>query len=350
MDMFKTAEVKYLKTRFSDIDVYVFPIRVEDLLSIQYVAARGQTSEEGAVQRILNKRRIHSIKEFVLAGNMFFNTFILNWTDSEFTPKIRKETMDIPLQGRRAQIIDGQHRLAGLQAAMNEKPEIGDKEVLATLSMQLKTKDAARIFLNINSEQKPVPKSLIYDLFGEAVDDKEHAINRARDIADFLNTEKDSPFWGRIKYPGGPRTLGALDLSIVVNALKGHLESDGVFHLYNLDEINLQQKVILNFFTVIRNAYDKEGLWENKNQNPFFKSSGFSGAIEYLAEVLLVQCQMKKSFTKQTFEELLNLQGALLITTNEIKKLDGKSSKKEIKNFFIDSQKRDLPDSGEYDF
>ena len=350
MTVVKTVEVPYLKSIFSDIEVFMFPIKVKDLLSIQYVAARGQTTEEGAVQRILNKRRIQSVKEFVLAGNMFFNTFILNWTDSEFEPKVRKDSIKLPLQGRRAQIIDGQHRLAGLQAAMNENADIGEKEVLATICMHLSTKNAARIFLNINSEQKPVPKSLIYDLFGEAVDDKEHSINRARDIADYLNKEKDSPYWGRVKYPGGPRTQGALDLSIIVNALKKHLESDGVFHRYNLDEINLQQKVVMNFFSAIKRTYDKVGLWENRSKNPFFKASGFNGAIEYLAEELLLQCQLKKSFKTSTFIDLLNLDEDNLIINQDLKKLDGKSARKEVKTFFIDIQKKVIPESSEYDF
>jgi DGQHR domain-containing protein len=350
MSVVKIVEVPYLKSKFSDIDVLVFPIKVEDLLSIQYVAARGQTTEEGAVQRILNKRRIQSVKEFVLAGNMFFNTFILNWTDAEFEPKVLKDSIKLPLQGRRAQIIDGQHRLAGLQAAMNEDAGIGEKEVLATLSMHLSTKDAARIFLNINSEQKPVPKSLIYDLFGEAVDDREHSINRARDIADYLNKEKDSPYWGRIKYPGGPRTQGALDLSIVVNALKKHLETDGVFHRYNLDEINLQQKVVMNYFSAIKKSYDKVGLWDNNNKNPFLKASGFNGAVEYLAEELLLQCQLKKSFMMSTFVSLLNLDEDNLLTSNELKKLDGKTASKEVKSFFIDIHKKVIPESFEYDF
>ena len=346
----KTVEVPYLKSTFSDLDVYMFSIKAADLLSIQYVTARGSSTEQEAAQRSWNRRRIQSIKDFVLQGNMFFNTFILNWTDSEFEPKILKDTIRLPLQGRRAQIIDGQHRLMGLQAAINDKEELGENEVLVTMCLHLGIKEAARIFLNINSEQKPAPKSLIYDLFGEAVDDKEHAINRSKDIADFLNNEKNSPFWGRIKYPGRPRGQGSLDLAIVINALKIHLEPDGVFHRYNLDEIEIQQKTILNFFQALENAYKKNGLWDNKTKNPFLKAAGFNGAIKYLVEELLLKCQVEKSFTISTFEKLLNLDEDNLLTAVEIKNLDGKSARKEVKKFFIDNQKGNIPESDEYEF
>lgn len=167
----RSEEYRYVTTHFYEHEIYTFPMRVGDLLQIQYVAPRGISTEQGAVQRILNKKRINQIKNFVLDGNTFVNTFILNWTDTENLPKIKKDSLNIPLQGRRAQILDGQHRVAGLQEAVNNKPEIADTEVLVSLCINLKTPDAAKIFLNINSEQKPVPKSLIYDLFGEAVDD-----------------------------------------------------------------------------------------------------------------------------------------------------------------------------------
>ena len=198
----RSEEYKYITTRFFEHDIYTFPMKVGDLLQIQYVAPRGVSTEQGAVQRILNKKRISQIKDFILAGNSFVNTFILNWTDTENLPKIKKETLNIPLQGRRAQILDGQHRVAGLQEAVNVKPEISETEVLVSLCIGLKTQDAAKIFLNINSEQKPVPKSLIYDLFGEAVDDREQAINRVTDIISFLNNNEESPYFQFVKYLG----------------------------------------------------------------------------------------------------------------------------------------------------
>ena len=238
----RSQDYKYVTTKFFENEIYTFPMKISDLLQINYVASRGKSTEQGAVQRILNKRRISLIKDFVLEGNTFVNTFILNWTDSDNLPKIKKETLNIPLQGRRAQILDGQHRIAGLQEAVNLKSDIGDKEVLVSLCIGLNTPGAAKIFLNINSEQKPAPKSLIYDLFGEAIDDKEHAIIRATDIISFLNTTEESPFYNSVKYPGAPRVTGLIDLAIMVNAMKPHLEKDGVFYRLKLSEIEIQKK------------------------------------------------------------------------------------------------------------
>src|SRR3990167_9313965 len=121
---------------------------------------------------------------------MFFNTFILNWTNAKVKPEFTDGSMTVPIVPSAAQIIDGQHRLAGLQEAIKENDKIGEQEILVTFCIELTTKEAALIFVNINSEQKPVPKSLIYDLFGEMEDDTNHAINRATDIAEDLRSEE----------------------------------------------------------------------------------------------------------------------------------------------------------------
>lgn len=346
----RSEDYKYVLTEFVGNKIYTFPMKIKDLLQINYVASRGQSTEQGAVQRILNKRRISLIKDFVLKGNTFINTFILNWTDSENLPKIKKDSLNIPLQGRRAQILDGQHRIAGLQEAVNVKSEIGEDVVLVSLCIGLNTSQAAKIFLNINSEQKPVPRSLIYDLFGETEDDREHAVIRSTDIIDFLNTDEESPFYKKVKYPGAPRISGSIDLGIMVNAMKPHLEKDGVFKRLNLREIEVQKKIILNFYSAIKEIYGKK--WENKSENPFIKGAGFNGAFEFLTETLIPKCQADKKFSISHIKSLMKIESDdYLLSTQDLKSLDGKTARKSVKSFFNDNYLKSIPSSSdEYEF
>ena len=66
---------------FGDIPAYTMNMKARDLIQIYYVAVRGQDEEAGAVQRVLNKRRIIDIKKYIQEGNTFFNSFIINWTE-----------------------------------------------------------------------------------------------------------------------------------------------------------------------------------------------------------------------------------------------------------------------------
>jgi DNA sulfur modification protein DndB len=347
----RSEEYKYVTTRFFENDIFTFSMKISDLLDITYVAARGKSTEQGAVQRILNKQRISLIRKFILDGNLFVNTFIINWTDSENLPKIKKETLNIPLQGRRAQILDGQHRVEGLREAIGIDPKIKEKEVLVSLAVGLSTKEAAKIFLNINSEQKPVPRSLIYDLFGEAVEDKEHAINRATDIIDFLNNDNSSPFFQKVKYPGGQKGNGLIDLAIIVNAIKPHLGVDGVFNRLQLNEIEVQQRIIINYYSAIRKAYQRvNNLWDKSAENPFIKGAGFNGSFEFLVETLIPKCQADKNFSMEYFEKIMRLETEYLIATSDIRNLDGKSARKSVKSFFNDCFAKDIPTTDEYKF
>lgn len=341
---------KSIKTVFGDIPVYTQSMKIKDVVDIFYVAVRGQDEEEGAIQRVLNKPRILSIKKYVLEGNSFYSTFILNWTNSEFTPTFTKNEFTIPIIHSAAQVIDGQHRLEGLKEAMQENEAIGKQEILVTMSLNLETKDAARIFVNINSEQKPVPKSLIYDLFGEIENDTEHSINRANDIAEELNSNTESPYYKYIKYPGQPRGVGFVDLSTVVSALKKHLEPDGIFASHKLTNLQYQKAVILNYFMALSFFYERENLWANRVINPFLTNAGFFGAIEHLIKNLLIKCADNKSFKVDDFKELLNLQKGELIQRTDLKNLEGRSQRKAISDYLQDSYLKELPSQDEYEF
>ncbi len=346
----KKIKTKSIKTKFADLTVYTQSMKIKDVVDIFYVAVRGKDEEEGAVQRVLNRQRIASIKKYVLEGNNFYSTFILNWTDNKLKPEFKNNEIIIPIVPFSAQAIDGQHRLVGLQEAIKENESIGEKEILVTLSINLKTKDAARIFININSEQKPVPKSLIYDLFGEIESNANHSINRATDIADELNTNIESPFYSCIKYPGQPKGVGLIDLSTVVSSLKKHLEPDGVFASHKLTNLQNQKAVILNYFGALKFYYDREDLWSNKNKNPFLTNAGFFGAIEHLIKNLLIKCAEKKSFKTEDFKTLLDLPKGELIQKIDLKNLEGKSQRKAIVEYLQENYLKSLPNQEEYEF
>ena len=339
-----------LNTKFSGIDVFTQSMKAKDVVFISYVAVRGKDNEEGAVQRLLNKGRIKDIKQFILEGNMFFNTFILNWTNDQFLPVFMKGNISVPLISSAAQVLDGQHRLAGLEAAIEESPEVGEKEILVTMAIGLKTEQAAQIFININSEQKPVPKSLIYDLFGEIVGDTEHTINRAKDIVTELHTNEESPYYNAIKYPGKARGIGVVDLSTVVNSLKKHLEPNGSFATHNLRNLQYQKMVLLNYFTAIKSFYLTDNIWYNKAKNPFFTNAGFTGAIEFLFSTLLTKCAENKSFTVEDFRNHLKLNESGLLTRADLKAFEGKTQRKKIIEFLESNLKSSLPSQDEYKF
>ena len=135
-----------MQTDLGDVKAYIFIAKVKDILPIYYVAVRGRDDVEGAVQRVLNRRRINSIKDFVLDGNMFFNTFILNWTDENYALLVDENTIKIPMVNGGAQVIDGQHRLEGLKKAIEEKEDIGEESIIIIMTEKMSKKLLLKYF------------------------------------------------------------------------------------------------------------------------------------------------------------------------------------------------------------
>ncbi|MFV1477226.1 DGQHR domain-containing protein [Serratia marcescens] len=339
-----------LRTEFGNIPTYTFTMKVKDLMPMFYVAVRGRDSEDGAVQRVLNSRRISSIKNYITEGNTFFSSFILNWSDEKNDISHRGDKIKIPVIPDSMQVIDGQHRLAGFQAAINGDESVGEREILVTLCQRLTTKEAAKIFLNINTEQKPVPKSLMYDLFGEIENDDTHAINRITDIARELNENTNSPFYKLVKFPGNPRGVGSIELSTFIQTLKEHVKPGGTFSKFRIKTYDNQRNLIENYFNSIKFYYEEENLWISKTKNPFVKAAGFAGAIDFLTEHLISKCVEKKSFTTETIKGIIALKGSSLITWDELKNHDGKTARKKVKQLLEENVLSSLPSQDEYEF
>lgn len=339
-----------LKTEFGEIPAFTFSMKVKDLIPMYYVAVRGKDQEEGAVQRVLNSRRISSIKTYILDGNTFFSSFILNWTNQDSEPVEHDGKIQLPIIANSIQVIDGQHRLAGFEAALEENEAVGEQEILVTLCSRLTTKSAAKIFLNINTEQKPVPKSLMYDLFGEIEDDDTHAINRITDIARDMNDDPKSPFYKQIKFPGNPRGVGSIELSTFIQALKEHLKPSGTFSKFKIKTYDNQKNLLNNYFNSIKFYYDEQNIWISKTKNPFVKAAGFGGAIDFLTEHLISKCVERKSFTPETIKNIIALEESSLITWDELKNHDGKTARKKVKELLEENVLSSLPSQDEYEF
>lgn len=323
---------KSIKVNFGDTIAYTFSMSARDLIHIYYVATRGKDQEEGSVQRPLSTRRIESIKDYILDGNTFFNSFIINWTAEKSLVKFNNDEISFPLNASAAQALDGQHRLAGLERAIEIDPSVEDKNLLVTLCVGLNTKTAARIFLNINTEQKPVPKSLMFDLFGIVEENPENAIVRAKDIAQKLNDQDDSPIKGLIKFPGQPKGMGKIELSTFISSLKKSLEENGVFKKYKIRTLENQYSVISNYFTSIKNTYVNSKMWVG-SKNPFLVASGFNGAIDFLISDLIAECAERKSFKVDEISTILDLDESDLLIRDHLKSLDGKTARKVVAEY-----------------
>lgn len=302
------------------------------ITQISYAAVRGQSSEEGAIQRVLNTSRIAGIKDFTLAGGDYPNAIVLNWVNDTNQLVRASGKISFTIERDSAQIIDGQHRVAGIQAAIEVRPEIGNLDIPVVIYEKLTTKECADIFLAINTEQKPAPRSLVFDLYGIASEDLvDPSAVRARDIAMYLNEEPGSPYFDEIKLPGSKTRKGGIALSTAVTAIKPLVEEKGGFEQIDVHELESQRKIIMNLFVALKQKYGNG--WDDKT-NALMYAAGFMGALEFLRLKLIPYCNTVGSFEVSTIAESLNLTGQTF-RREEIKGLGGASATKEVYERFV---------------
>ncbi len=175
-----------------------------DLLKIYHVQRRSIVNGNEGIQRELNHRRSNQISEYLTDPDATFPTSIILSIESNRVAFEKLETIDNPeifkmvfnnQEIELAEVIDGQHRISGL-----ENNPMAIEELPIVVLFDLSQEDKAYIFSVINSNQRQVNKSLIYDLFD--VYEGRSPLKTCHQIAKALNTDAKSPLYMRLKMLG----------------------------------------------------------------------------------------------------------------------------------------------------
>lgn len=302
------------------------------LAKISYAAVRHRDDEEGAVQRVLNQSRIAGVKSFALQGGDFPASIVLNWVSPNALVRADR-AVEIPDEARAAQIIDGQHRVAGIEEAIRDRPETSGHLIPVAIYEGLDTVQCANIFLSINTEQRPVSRSLVYDLYGIASEDLvDQAAVRARDIALCLS-ELGQAYYAQIKMPNSPRQKGGVALSTAVSAIKPLVAEKGLLEQIGAASLETQKSIFQNYFNAIADSYGER--WTERN-NAFLYAAGFMGAIEFLQLKMIPYCVNRKSFKQEVIQRALPIDRGDLIRQEEVRGLGGKDAPKRVFERMLD--------------
>jgi DGQHR domain-containing protein len=172
----------------------------------------------------------------------------------------------VPNTKRICLIVDGQHRFYGLKKYYDEtndedkRNKILNFQFIATILLGYDPYQVAEVFANVNFNQKPVNKSLYYDIFGSAAKEK-NEIQLAHFLALHMQNNEESPLNGMIKLLG--KGYGLFSQAFFVEKLLIHFKNEGVWtdlyknYLMEGDRfLNIPNFLIL-YFEEIKNAYSE---------------------------------------------------------------------------------------------
>jgi DGQHR domain-containing protein len=310
-------------------EFFVGVIRVDELLRICKFDYRRMHYTGGyidflGIQRQLNESRVRDIAKYVNTIDASFPTSIVisidekcvSISETELTGfKILKISEYIDTESpelsisidQAATIIDGQHRLKGLE-------EAGSFDFELTVSVFVGIDDAteASLFSIVNLAQTKVNKSLVYDLF--ALARSRSPEKTCHEIVVALDRLDDSPFHSRIKRLGVAtegRFGETLSQATIVKGLLPYISDDPLVDrdrgkrfgfwepamardiskriFYEFFRRGEDAKIlanIINYFNAVKSRWPK--AWENTGAgNIINRTNGFNGFIRFLRPAYL---------------------------------------------------------------
>lgn len=171
---------------------YSLTIPSDVLARTCFVVDREENPIDG-FQRLLDKDRAQQIADYIDAGFGTIPTSVVLSAQiiSGFTYDSKKRTVRFRLNMKSFLVLDGQHRIYGFHLAKSEL------RVPVVIYNDLTRVDESRLFIDINTKQRPVPNELLLDIrkLAEYRNDIE---TRLGDIFDLFATEPSSPLLGQM--------------------------------------------------------------------------------------------------------------------------------------------------------
>lgn len=306
----KISALEVLQLNSKSGAVYTGRISFSELLTIHRLTERKESlvdpfgeynnqinfDDDEEFQRHLNNSKLNDLNKFLNKEfeeenqNIIFPSSVIlsldlnennssNLTESEIEKLYIKDlnscfvldnnginTIYIPKTKRICLIVDGQHRFYGLkkfyESTNNEekKNKILNFQFVATILLGYDAFQVAEVFANVNFNQKPVNKSLYYDIFGSSVKEK-NEIQLAHFLALHLQNSEESPLNGMIKLLG--KGYGLFSQAFFVEKLLIHFKEKGVWSDLYKNYLNDGEKFLIiptflnAYFKAIKDLYSK---------------------------------------------------------------------------------------------
>jgi DGQHR domain-containing protein len=332
--------LKLIKVTQNSNEFYIGKIKARDLIRISTIHWRdsGESKEnkyldevrsklnvvesENGIQRIIQKKRLKEIADYLASENGLLpnsiivslnNKWIENDSEENFQAngfkavEIDNDILELKITDPDlvdAFIVDGQHRLASFGYSDNLNV-IDNYELVVTIFLDLEIPLQAEIFSIINGKQRPVNKSLLYDL-SAFKDDEYNEIKRCHSIVKWLDSHTISPFYNEVKMLG--TGFGSISQSAFIDELIRYMkERTTNKHRSFLRKKEEKEiiKIILSYFKAAKEVYYNQ--WDN-NEYVLKKTTGFGALMKlmyYIYMLLFVEGrEFKINNIKPIFEKI----------------------------------------------
>lgn len=300
-------KVEAVHVRQNERSFFLFKMKAGDLLNIAYFNPR-EIDRESGIQRPYSASRSRDIAEYIEQEDSVLPNNIIVSLKKEFI-KYSNGELEISPEEDVAFVIDGQHRLRAFQYTDKK-----DFELPVSAFIDLSLAEIAEIFVKINYYQKPVNKSLVFDLLGISEEIFPEFVE-AHKLTKILNETIGSPWFDSIKMLGIGK--GIITQASFITALESNGILNSLLKDFTPDE---KVKILSNYFSAIKRLFpDKWG----QRGSIIAKTLGFNAFVRLLPKVFTTVVKEKKSFKVDDIVETLKPLKLIDFEAQEISSLGG---------------------------
>lgn len=269
-------------------DCVLFTCKANPNQHIQKESKELAKSNAAYYQRRIDDKRLRSMQDYIISSilderdgksvaTLFPTSLILAMTTEQQIEAV-DGLCDLNLEGNMF-IVDGQHRMIAMiklyEALANPRVEKTDNvrcvlgylesyRFNCTILINYDLWEQSQVFINVNFKQKPVNKSLYYEVFGSEYNDrtndpKQNIIYHAHMLTARLNTYALSPFCKHVKMLGTGN--GYVSQAFFVESLMQLFKPGKAWCVEYGKDMNLQAHTaeLLTFFHTVRELL--EAYW-----------------------------------------------------------------------------------------
>lgn len=299
---------------------YTLTMPSEILAKTCFISSREEDPKEG-FQRLLDEKRAQQIADYIDNGLGTIPTAIILSAQPEAELEItgKGKTIKFKEHPKAFLILDGQHRVYGFNLAKTSV------RIPVVIYNNLSRRDESRIFIDINTRQKPVPNELLFDIknLAEYENDNETFL---REIFDLFHENPHSILLGLTS----PAEKSRLKLSRVafnaafslITKYFGDKEPQEVFEICN------------NYLISIFNGLRKLGLEKSITNSTVFKA-----VISIFPHIAQRTKDKYSNYLSESFAEILS---PLFTKLKPSKISKPGSSYKELSSYLLECLKTDF--------
>lgn len=288
------------------------------------VVSLRESGKDRFYQRRVDDKRVNSIKQYIRQSiideyhgekiGVFFPTSLL--LAISYDGKIPEDGVvllsDMLSEDRKFFIVDGQHRLYSMMSLYEDVTTslqltfFGDseneiiKEYLeryrfnCTILLNYDLWEQARVFADVNFNQRKVSRSLYYSIYGMWYSDNPKELRNnyifiAHHLVNFLNSSPGSPLKGLIRMLGNGE--GLVSQSFLADSLIMHIQSPrGIWYVDSMldkteGNYRYMAKELITFLTVIRNLFPEQWPVNGKHCSILLKTTGIGALMRLMGYI-----------------------------------------------------------------